>query len=104
MQSEDLRDFYFSPNMCFQVEQTDGKGWVKSGSWMVLLWGKLNARERLVDGRIILQRILKKWGERLLIGFIWFSRGASAWNFVHVSGTSLKKKGKFFTEDPLTCP
>jgi hypothetical protein len=57
----------------------------------------LNAGERLVNGRIILQWILKKWDGRLLVGFIWFRRGASAWNFVHISGLSLPKRnaGKF---------
>ena len=60
MRSEDLHDFYCSPNWRFHVGQTDGKGWAKSGSWMVALWGNMNAVESLVDGRIILQWILKK--------------------------------------------
>ena len=58
-----------------------GHGW-----WF--LWRKLNVGEGLVDVTIILGWILKKWSGRLLIGFIWFRRGASAWKFVHVSGTS----------------
>jgi hypothetical protein len=68
-----------------RVGRRVGHGW-----WF--LWGKLNVGERLVDGRIILQWILKKWSGRLLIGFIWFGRGASTWNFVQVSGPSRPKK------------
>jgi len=47
MQSEDLSDFYFSPNMCFQVEQTDGKGWAKGGSWMMIFVGKIECKRKL---------------------------------------------------------
>jgi hypothetical protein len=61
-----------------------GHGW-----WF--LWVNLNVGERLVDGGIILQCILKKWCGRLLIGSIWFRRGASAWNFVYVFRLSLPK-------------
>jgi hypothetical protein len=84
MHSEVLHDFYSSPNTHFQVGQRVGHGW-----WF--LWGKLNVGESLVNGKVILQWILKKWGGRLLIGFIWFRRRARAWNFVYVSGPSRPK-------------
>jgi hypothetical protein len=33
--------------------------------------------EDLVDGRIILEWILKKWGEKVWTGFIWLRMGSS---------------------------
>jgi len=47
MHSEDLHDFYSSPNTCFQVRQTDGKGWAKNGSWMMVFVGKIECRRTL---------------------------------------------------------
>ena len=47
MHSADLHDFYSSPNACFQVGQTNGKGWAKSWSWMVVFVEKVECRRRI---------------------------------------------------------
>ena len=80
MHNEELYDLYSSPNVIQVIKSRWMRWrWVGYVTGVGFWWGNLRERHHFEDlgiyERIILKWVLKKWGRRVLTGFIWFTAG-----------------------------